>query len=554
MLVGVGKRFVSEQSHTDKQFGADMKEFLCKSPVFKDCHHEFVRDLIVSSTRKEYAPNRYLMEEGSRGDSMYVIIRGLVEVTAGGRYICKLRSGSMVGETALLSLDNRRTATVRSVQKCDVAIIFRNAFHSILEKYPWEKKKFQREMKAKLMELGNVIDAKEDLHLEQQAIQCDALKKVPFFGNDDSMHEFVAELALNGVSVWYRPGRVIIQEGDTQCDEMYVILKGAVEITACGEFLGRLENDMFGEICMLDLLERRTASVVASTQCACISFSRQVLIPILAKYPDVRLKLLEHSRNRLIQLGEVVGSDMSREMVNLARPAARLPGCAVGFGTAVQSADAHLFSASPIFCDARLDLLQDLSMQLETKRMDAGKVIIEEGSVDRRDDLVYFLAKGQVEVWKAGTFVTVLQEGAVFGELAVFHQKKSGRHATVKSRTQVVLRTIRATPLQESLRKHEDPDLMMRWEEDMGKRMQQLQHKVHLKHEMSTNPVHIDIMFMKGHTRRYQDSRDIEGWLVPKADSVGDVQHSLEHTMKLHSARGRLPISGKQAPLPLTAR
>lgn len=309
MLVQVGRRFVSEQREIDPMFAKGMKDLLAKSKVFQDCHDEFIRDLIVSSNRKEYQPNRYLMEEGSRGDSMLVLFKGVVEVSSNGRYVCKLRDGSIVGEAALLNIDNRRTASVRSVQKCDVAIIFRSIFHSILEKYPWEKRKFQREMKAKLMELGKLIDVKDDINLEQQAIQCDALKKVPFFAGDEMMHDFVAELAMNASSFWYRPGRVIIQEGDTRCDEMYVLLHGAVEVTACGEFLGRLENDLFGEICVLDLLERRTANVIAATQCHCMVFTRQIVIPVLAKYPDARMRLLEHARTRLMALNDSIGMD-----------------------------------------------------------------------------------------------------------------------------------------------------------------------------------------------------------------------------------------------------
>merc|ERR1719436_2074755 len=188
-------------------------------------------------------------------------------------------------------------------------------------------------MKAKLMELGKLIDVKDDINLEQQAIQCDALKKVPFFASDDTMHDFVAELAMNASSYWYRPGRVIIQEGDTRCDQMYVLLRGAVEVTACGEFLGRLENDLFGEICVLDLLERRTANVTAATQCHCMMFRREIVIPVLAKYPDARMRLLEHARQRLVALNEAIGDKLGSE--GGGGPAAsthqRLEGCAVGF-------------------------------------------------------------------------------------------------------------------------------------------------------------------------------------------------------------------------------
>mmetsp|Transcript_28823 Transcript_28823/g.73049 ORF Transcript_28823/g.73049 Transcript_28823/m.73049 type:complete len:557 (-) Transcript_28823:91-1761(-) len=497
MLVQVGRRCVSEQRDIDPQFAKGMKELLTKSNVFQDCHDEFIRDLIVSSNRKEYAPNRYLMEEGSRGDSMYVLFKGVVEVTSGGRYVCKLRDGSIVGEAALLNIDNRRTASVRSVQRCDVAIIFRSTFHSILEKYPWEKKKFQREMKAKLMELGKLIDVKDDINLEQQALHCDALKKVPFFANDDSMHDFVAELAMNASSYWYRPGRVIIQEGDTRCDEMYVILHGAVEVTACGEFLGRLENDLFGEICVLDLLERRTANVVAATQCNCMVFTRQVAIPILAKYPVARMRLLEHARQRLTALNEAVGSDIQ---VASNRAPARLHGCAVGFGSVLQSADAYLFAASRVFQDARVEFLRELSSAMVTKKFDEGKAILEEGQgFDKRKDYVYWIAKGQVEVWKAGHFVTLMGEGNMFGALAAASQEdRPVRQATVKSKTKVVLRMVQASQLHELMRAYEDPELRARWDAEMARRRSALVQKEKLvtdARKMRTTT--LDIMFMK---------------------------------------------------------
>jgi CRP-like cAMP-binding protein len=504
MLVQVGHRFVSEQREIDPQFAKGMKELLLKSKVFQDCHVEFIRDLIVSSNRKEYAPNRYLMEEGSRGDSMFVLFKGVVEVTSNGRYVCKLRDGSIVGEAALLNIDNRRTASVRSVQKCDVAIIFRSIFHSILEKYPWEKRKFQREMKAKLMELGKLIDVKDDINLEQQAIQCDALKKVPFFRGDESkgedpMHDFVAELAMNASSYWYRPGHVIIQEGDTRCDEMYVLLQGAVTITACGEFLGRLEHDLIGEICVLDLLERRTANVIAATQCHCMMFTRQIVIPVLAKYPDARLRLLEHARQRLVALNSAIGTAENASaggFTSVGGAPLRLSGTAVGFGSAIPMEDAQLFAASAIFQNAKVEVLHELSIRMQTKKFDEGKVIIQEEEPFRPErDLVYWIASGQVEVWKHGHFVTLLGTGDTFGELAAFGAVN--RQATVQSKTRVVLRCLRGLALQEVMRAHQDKAFTQKWEEEMEKRMQQLTQKAELKKKILYKPDSLDFMFMK---------------------------------------------------------
>lgn len=500
MLVQVGRRYVSEQREIDPTFAKGMKDLLSKSKVFQDCHDEFIRDLIVSANRKEYAINRYLMEEGSRGDSMFVLFKGCVEVTACGRYVCKLRDGSIVGEAALLNIDNRRTASVRSVQKCDVAIIFRSIFHSILEKYPWEKRKFQREMKGKLMELGKLIDVKDDINLEQQAAQCDALKKVPFFAQDDSLHDFVAELAMNASSYWYKPGRKIIQEGDRKCDEMYVLLRGAVVITACGQFLGRLENDLFGEICVLDLLDRRTATVTTATQCHCMMFRREVVVPVLAKYPDARMRLLEHARQRLVALNDAINTDAAvTDGMEIGMQ--RLEGCAIGFGSAIPACDAHLFAASSLFQDSRLELLRALCDRFETKTFQERETIIQEGTPFLPDrDFVYFIAEGTVEVWKADHFISHLRDGDVFGDLAAFadNSKVAVRQATVVCKTRVVTRTVVGTVLLSVLDTYRDDYLLEMWAAARQKMADQLSAKESLRHQM--RQIHVDsldIMFMK---------------------------------------------------------
>jgi len=314
--------------------------------------------------------------------------------------------------------------------------------------------------------------------------------------------------------------------------------------------LGRLENDLFGEICMLDLLERRTANVVAATQCHCIAFSRQVVIPILAKYPEARVKLLEHARHRLVSLNEAVGV-VGADILDLAKPFARLPGCAVGFGSAIPSADAHVFSANPIFQGARLDLLQELSQRMETKKMDAGKALIEEGTPVRQDDFVYWLAKGELEVWKRGAFIAILHEGAVVGELAAFGTGE--RQATVKTRTPVVLRALRATLLHDALSKWEDPELMERWEAQMESRMQQLEQKRLLQEQAKSRTTQIDLMFMK------LPGRSHEGTLTaPRNESLADALDILVDPLGKMPGSARLPAlpapRGERSALPLTAR
>ncbi|CAK9075696.1 Uncharacterized protein (Fragment) [Durusdinium trenchii] len=199
-------------------------------------------------------------------------------------------------------------------------------------------KVFQREMKHKLMELGKLIDVKEDINLEQQATQCDALKNVPFFSDpSDAMHEFVAELAMNTSTYWYKPGKVLVEEGDTNCEEMFILLRGSCEVYSCGQLLGRIENDVIGEIGVLDLLERRTATVKTATACQCMKLSRQVMVPILAKYPEARLRMLELARQRLTSINESINAQEEDVAGSTQDLCGRLPGCAIGFGPHVNS-------------------------------------------------------------------------------------------------------------------------------------------------------------------------------------------------------------------------
>eukprot|EP00439_Symbiodinium_sp_Y106_P032626 s5561_g3.t3 len=311
---------------TNCKDAADLEELTKKLGMeivqFKDLHFlSRSGDMIIASEAPLFVPSSY--SSSFAKTILFHRVKGKQKIEEDVR-------------TALLNVDNRRTASVRSLARCDVAIISRFSFHSILEKYPWEKRKFQREMKHKLMELGKLIDVKDDINLEQQATQCDALKQLPFFSdNSESMHEFVAELAMNTSTYWYQPGKVLLEEGDVNCDEMFILLRGACEVSSCGQFLGRIENDVIGEIGILDLLERRTATVTTATACQCMKLSRQVMVPILAKYPDARLRLLELARTRLTAINEAMSGPQDgpeRGTVAVQDLCGRLPGCAIGFG------------------------------------------------------------------------------------------------------------------------------------------------------------------------------------------------------------------------------
>jgi CRP-like cAMP-binding protein len=263
-------------------------------------------------------------------------------------------------------------------------------------------------------------------------------------------------------------------------------------------------------------------------------FTRQIVIPVLAKYPDARMRLLEHARQRLMALNDCIGMDRETDDMG---GVTRKEGCAVGFGNILQSGDAHLFAASSIFQDADVEFLHQLSSRMSTKKFDEGKTIIVEGDEFRAEqDYIYWIGKGQVEVWKGGNFVNLLGEGDVFGELAAFGNGR--RQATVKSKTKVVLRVVKGAALIELLRLHEDEELMLKWEADQDKRMAQLTRKDELMASMRCKPVHLDFMFMK------LQSVGADGVRVPKNEPL-DLGMYAHHSEKDALSKSKASPVGK---------
>ena len=88
----------------------------------------------VSNTRT-YMPDEKVFNEGSPGNTMYVVIDGHVEISVAGRLIEVAGPGSIVGEMALIDSCNR-SATVVAKDNCILAQVNESEFLSLMEKTP----------------------------------------------------------------------------------------------------------------------------------------------------------------------------------------------------------------------------------------------------------------------------------------------------------------------------------------------------------------------------------------------------------------------------------
>lgn len=107
--------------------------------LFRPLTDEELRLAASRFRQLHYAAGEKLIEEGSAGDSFFVIDRGEVEVSKelGGkrRVLARLMEGQFFGEMALLT-GEPRSATVVALTDADVFTIDRAGFHEVLAQNP----------------------------------------------------------------------------------------------------------------------------------------------------------------------------------------------------------------------------------------------------------------------------------------------------------------------------------------------------------------------------------------------------------------------------------
>lgn len=120
------------------------KDVISKVPLLRGADQEMVLDVVMHLEPLVLVPEEKVFHAGEPGDAMYFIQNGAIEIVGGdGHHIATLQEGSFFGETALLT-SNPRNATARATTYCDLFILRRDTFSSILERYP----RFEKTMRA----------------------------------------------------------------------------------------------------------------------------------------------------------------------------------------------------------------------------------------------------------------------------------------------------------------------------------------------------------------------------------------------------------------------
>ncbi|MFT7003078.1 MAG: CRP/FNR family cyclic AMP-dependent transcriptional regulator [Sulfurimonas sp.] len=95
-------------------------------------------DLLLVATKLtevEYAKDSTIIKQGELGTSMYILVRGKVDVIVDGKTLTSLGKGSIFGELAALDPEPR-SATIKTIEDSLVFKISSTVIYNLIGEYP----------------------------------------------------------------------------------------------------------------------------------------------------------------------------------------------------------------------------------------------------------------------------------------------------------------------------------------------------------------------------------------------------------------------------------
>ena len=266
-----------------------MRAKVRRADLFRHWGDKQIRALTDRATLHHLPRGQMLFELGDRGEEMYIILSGALQIrfrAEDGEYldIATLDEGDSVGEMALIE-DAPRSADAVAIVDTELLSIDREGFNAMLENSP-------KLISALLTGMSSML--RQSNADRGDGPDEDAPQRVTFFNLLDSDSRNL--LAQAGREMELADGELLFQEGEV-ADAMYVILRGAIEIfqylpDGNEMSLAKLsEGDVFGEIAVIDG-QPRSASARTRGTTELFALDREVFLKLLSQTPPLLYQVL----------------------------------------------------------------------------------------------------------------------------------------------------------------------------------------------------------------------------------------------------------------------
>lgn len=261
---------------------------LPRIPLLSSLSADELRTLIERVDVRDCAAGDVVMRQGAAGGSLFVVVRGRVQVIAeqpARRELATLGEGAFFGELALLT-NFPRSATVIAAAPTQLLEISRELVGEIVQRSPEVLKTLLRFFRDRLLDrlLG-------------------ASPLFSSFAPDEAR-----ALAERFVFLELEPGMRVIAEGE-RAPGLFLLLCGEARVMRAGAERARLApGDVFGE---MSLLTRGPASATIETRTKCwaLELPRERFQEIMLTYPQM-LEYVSELAERRTQ-ANVAGSEES---------------------------------------------------------------------------------------------------------------------------------------------------------------------------------------------------------------------------------------------------
>ncbi|CAK8674002.1 cGMP-dependent protein kinase 1-like isoform X2 [Clavelina lepadiformis] len=249
---------------------------------------------MIAYMKRSFPPNGVYVKEGTKGDRLYILETGEVEVTKENKFIRTMKSGSVFGELALM-YNCKRTATVTAKGATKVWMLERNIFQMVMMNTT-------RSIRAEIAK---------------------ALKKVPLLQNMSKGKLLKIIDALEEEKFHERD--YIIRQGEDG-DTFYIVMEGEVDVTTRDRngaetykrTLGK--GDYFGEAALLNDSGKRGANVVVkSSVVKCMILEKKPFLSLIGSLAEITYDLPQHLNNNKASTASTTSTRRSADLQQMSK-------------------------------------------------------------------------------------------------------------------------------------------------------------------------------------------------------------------------------------------
>jgi PPM family protein phosphatase len=135
-LTGVLLRMGGAPASAEQGVGAEHRIGVLKRiPIFANLSYTELVKVLGQTQLTQVPAGQNIVQEGDEGDELFVVLAGEVEVHKGGQLITTLRSGSHIGEMAMVD-SAPRSATVKARTATNLLVMRREEFFGLIRSEP----------------------------------------------------------------------------------------------------------------------------------------------------------------------------------------------------------------------------------------------------------------------------------------------------------------------------------------------------------------------------------------------------------------------------------